>query len=389
MMETVTPQAREGAVRVALLLPLTGRAAPIGRSMLNAAQLAMFQFANDDFELLTQDTAGITAGAADAVDMALADGARLIIGPLLADSVRAVKRQARAASVPVIAFSSDRTVAGGGVYTMGFLPGDQVRAVVTHAMSKGMSRFAFLGPDDDYGRTVRAALARAVAAGGATMVREGFYAPDGSNAADVIRELADYDARHQALLDQISELESKDDELSKLALRRLSNLQTIGDLPYEALLIADGGKRLQTVAAHLPFYDVDPAKVRMMGTGQWDVAGLGAEPALMGGWFAAPAPEFRKDFERQYAEIYGEAPHRLATLAYDAVALAAVLAQGANGPDYSDVRLTDAGGYAGRDGIFRFATDGTTERGLAVLQIVRRANRVIRRAPQTFDPATN
>ena len=83
-------------------------------------------------------------------------------------------------------------------------------------------------------------------------------------------------------------MEGKEDELSKKALERLELYETLGDLPYEALLIADGGDRLLQVAALLPFYDIDPQKIQILGTGQWDVAGIGAEPALLGAWFAAP-----------------------------------------------------------------------------------------------------
>ena len=90
--------------------------------------------------------------------MVIGDGANLLIGPLLAHSVHAVAPISRAAGVPVIAFSSDRTVAGSGIYTMGFLPENEVERVVTYALSRGLSRFAVLAPDDAYGATVVSAL---------------------------------------------------------------------------------------------------------------------------------------------------------------------------------------------------------------------------------------
>jgi hypothetical protein len=172
-------------------------------------------------------------------------------------------------------------------------------------------------------------------------------------------------------------------------LRRLEKLQTVGDLPFDALLVADGGKRLQAIAALLPFFDVDPAKIKMLGTGRWEVAGLGAEPALVGGWFAAPPPAARSDFEARYRQTYGKPPHRLTTLAYDATALAAVLAQGEGGADFSAAALTSARGFGGQDGIFRLLADGVTERGLAVLQVGIREFKVISEAQETFEPALN
>lgn len=383
------PPLAEGVVRVGLLLPLSGRGARLGQSMLNAAELALFSFADEGFELLPQDTGGDAVGAEAAAATAIADGATVILGPLFADSVRAVRAQAHMANVPVIAFSSDRTVAGDGVYTLGLLPEDQVRTVVEHALSKGLSRFAVLAPNNEYGAAVTETMLQTVSMGGGTLVRSASFDSGSEDFADVIRTLADYDVRRQALLDQVEALEEREDEISQLALKRLAHLQTLGELPYDALLIAAGGKQLQNIAAHLPFYDIDPKKVRMLGTGLWDAPGIGAEPALVGGWFAAPPQTERAQFEAQYKEIFGDQPARLATLAYDAAALAAVLAQGDVQTNFSAATLTQTGGFAGRDGLFRFTDTGVSERGLAVLEVRQRGFRVVRAAPSSFMTPTN
>jgi len=386
---TVPAPASEDTVRVALLLPLSGPNAGLGEAMLNAAQLAMFNFADNRFELLTHDTKGTPRGAADAAQLAIGDGARMILGPLLAASTRAVSTLARAANVPVVTFSSDRSVAGGGTYTMGFLPSAEIRRIVAFARAKGVRRFAALAPDNIYGETVIRAFEAAVAAHGGSVSRVQFYDPHATDFSEPVRALADYGARRQALLDQRKELESREDEVSKRALKRLERLQTIGELPFDALLLADGGKRLLSIAALLPFYDIDPAKVRMLGTGQWDTTGLGAEPALIGGWFAAPSPTARTDFASAFKRTYGRTPPRLATLAYDATALAAVLARSEKGPDFSATAITVPSGFWGRDGIFRFLPGGVAERGLAVMKVGRRGPEIISRAPETFQAAVN
>ncbi|MBT3358052.1 MAG: ABC transporter substrate-binding protein [Rhodospirillales bacterium] len=373
--------------RVGVLLPLTGPQAAIGKSMLNAAQLALFDFAGDRFELVVHDTEGSPDGAAQAMAMAIGDGASLVLGPLLAPSVRAVSPAARAAGVPVIAFSSDHSVAGDGVFTMGFFPDAEVRRVVAYARSRGVTRFAAMVPDDAYGSRVIDSLRAAVDAAGGVVARIQFYDPHTQDFASSVRQLARYESRRTALERQRAELEARGDEISKRALERLENLQTYGDLPFEALLIAGGGKRLQAIGAHLPFFDIDPKRVRMLGTGQWDVAGIGAEPALLGGWFAAPTPTARIDFEEKYIAVYGEKPFRLATLAYDATALAAVLAGADEGPQFGLDSLTRQTGFFGRDGIFRFKPEGLAERGLAVLEVERRGFRVIDSAPEAFPQA--
>lgn len=383
------PPLASGSVRVALLLPLTGANARLGRAMLDAAQLALFAFADDHFELLPLDTKGTPQGAAEAVQFAIGDGASLVLGPLLASSVAAVAPATRAAGVPVLSFSSDRSVAGTDVYTMGFLPGEEIERVVRFAHRKGLRRFAVLAPDNAYGATVVDAARHVTGLMGADVVRVQLYDPDAGDVQDAIRTLAHFDARREALIEQRRVLEARGDEVAMRALKRLRDLQTVGDLPFDALLLADGGKRLQTIAAHLPFYDVDPAKVRMLGTGQWDEPGIGAEPALIGGWFAAPPPKARANFEEEFKTTYGAMPPRLATLAYDATALAAVLAKAEGGADFSAAAITQPSGYWGRDGIFRFLGEGITQRGLAVLEIRPAGTRVISEAPESFQAMIN
>ena len=377
------PPEKPDVPRIAILLPLSGPSAKVGQDLLNAAQLALFHFADRRFELLPRDTRGTPEGAADAAARAIGDGASLILGPLLSGSVEAAAPAARAAGINVIAFTSDRTVAGGGVFTMGFLPGQEVARIVAFARQRGVRRLAVLAPENDYGLRVVEQVRRSAEAAGLFLTDIVHYDPLAEDFAPVVRDLADYDARRGALLHQVEALRARDDEVAAAALKRLENLQTLGDVPFDALLIADGGKRLQAIAALLPYYDLDPKKVRMLGTGRWDdTPGLGAEPGLVGGWFAAPPPPARADFVEQYRAAYGAPPHRLATLAYDATALAAVLAREDGG--FQPEKITAAQGFAGRDGIFRFLPMGIAQRGLSVLQVRERGTAVIADAPSNF-----
>ena len=382
------PRMTPNVPRVAVLLPLSGPSAGIGTAMLNAAELALFHFADRTFELMPQDTRGTPEGAAEAAALAISDGASLILGPLYSREVEAVTPVASAAGVKVIAFTNDRRVARDGVFVMGFRPEEQVDRVVRYAYSRGMRRFALLAPEDSYGRAIDEALQRTVSAlGGAHVTQIETYSPNASDFAPVVRRLADYDRRRANLLAQREELAAREDEVAKAALQRLASLQTLGDVGFDALLIADGGKRLEQIAALLPYYDIDPKKTRIMGTWLWDVPNIGKEPALQGAWYAAPSPVARRTFEQQYAEAYGGPPPRLATLAYDATAIAALFAPTQGSIDVN--ALTSPQGFAGRDGVFRFLSDGVAERGLSVHQIGPSGATVISEAPTSFASATN
>ena len=358
-----------GPARVGFLVPLTGAAALQGHALLDAAQMALFDIGSD-IVLLPRDTKGRPETAAAAAAEVIDQGAQLILGPLFSNSVAAVAPLADEAGIRVVAFSTDPRVAGDGRYLIGFTSAQQVRRLVSFAAGAGIERFALLAPDSAYGRAVAAQYGEAVAGVGGTLSRAEFYAADGSDAQAVVRRLADYDRRHAALREQVATLEARDDELARQSLARLEGLDTLGAAPFDALLIADGGQSLRAVAPILPYYDIDPTEVRLMGTGLWDDPRTLAEPTLAGGWFVSPPPETRARFDARFEAIYGAAPPRLATLAYDATALAGVLGAQPLGADFSDAALLSPNGFAGVDGVFRFGTDGLAERGLAVMQVM-------------------
>ena len=363
-------------VRVAILLPLSGPDAELGQALLDAAQMAVFDRADAKFALLPADTEGTPDGARRAAAAVLADGAALILGPLFSESDAAIAPLARAANVRALSFSTDRSVAGDGVFVTGFLPGPQIARLVFFARRRGILRIAALVPDNVYGQTVLAALDGAAQRAGVAVTRIATYAPDGGDIDPVVRRFADYDARRRA---RAAEGEAESRESKRPAAPDMVTL------PFDAVLLPEGGDRLRAIAPRLPFYDVDPSQIRFLGTGQWDDPSLKTEPALFGGWFVAPPPAARAEFQRRFQAVYGRRAPEIATLGYDITALAAVLAQAPGRPDFSAEALTAPNGFSGTGGIFRLLPDGGVERGLAVVEIGRRGFRVIDAAPVTFE----
>ena len=368
---TVTIQA---GTHVAILLPLSGPDAMIGRALLNAAELAVFDFGDDNFVLNAYDTE--SHGAAAAAQKALGDGAQLILGPLFARSVAEVAAVARAQNVNVIAFSNDRSVAGPGIFLMGMPPSDAIARALAYARAQGVTRWAALLPSDTLGDRIAATVQLVAQKLDAELVRVEHYDP-GSDASNAVKRAAEFERRHAAYI-------AGNPAVAPAALSR-NKPQTAGDLDYQALVLGEAGQRLRAIASLLPFYDIDPAQVHLIGTPAWEDQSLAGEPGLVGAWFAAPDPAGRAAFERKFRETYARSAPRIATLAYDAAGLAAVLARVRGGPDFSVATLSSPSGFAGVDGIFRFAPDGVVERGLAVLQLDRRAIQVISPAPTTFE----
>jgi ABC-type branched-subunit amino acid transport system substrate-binding protein len=335
-------------VKVAILLPLSGPQSATGEAMLQAAQLALFDIGYNKFQLIPRDTGGTTSGAGKAATSAIQDGAQVILGPLFANSVRAVKAVAKPRGVNVIAFSTDWTLADNSTYLMGFMPFSQVDRITKYASDNGYKNFALIAPQDEYGN----------------LVTKRFEEKAHENNVSILNSLR-FSAGDPAVINEITKLKNGN---------------------FQAVFMPVGGSQTEMISSALSYNKMMPSQIKRIGTGLWDDPRIAKQPNMQGAWFAAPSPRTRTPFENKYMNTYGQKPPRLASLAYDATALTATLAKNGfetNGqPAFNTSAITNPNGFAGTDGVFRFKANGLIERSLAVLEL--RDGRIIE-----IDPAAS
>jgi branched-chain amino acid transport system substrate-binding protein len=332
--------------RVAVLVPTSGANAGVGQSIANAANLALLDAGGERIRITVYDTA--RGGAAAAASQALAEGNGLFLGPLLADDVRAVAPVARRAGVPVISFSNDASVAGGGVYLMGFTPAESIARVVGHARAQGLERFGAVTPEGIYGRRAAQAMIDSVGRADARLIAMQSYGPGPGTLRTAI-----------------------------------GKLHSLGS--FDAVLIADGGR---TAASAAPLLKTGASSgMRLLGTELWATeTGLGRTPALRGAWYASVADNMFNQLRTRYRARYGANPYRLASLGYDSVLLTVRIAKNWRlGRPFPERELRDPVGFAGVDGPFRFTSNGIAERSLEVREITATGTITVSPAPRSFD----
>ena len=320
-------------VRVAVLLPFSAENAGARAEalrLLRAAELALFERGSGNLLMIPKDTQGTPEGAR----------------------------------------ATDTTVAGDGVYLMSFPPEIEVARIVEYASRQGVERFAYLGPQDRYGMAVYDALQNSAGLNGGYVAADSFYTGD-------VEAMARASAR---LASGVFEPLTPEDALE---LQRQEWVPD-PDAAFQAVILPEGSTRLRALGPLLVSQNVDPLVVRFLGTGLWNDPELLREPALHGGWFAGPDQAARERFETSYREAYDSPPSRIASLAYDAMALAAHLDGGERG--FSREAIEEEQGFMGADGLFRFRSDGLIERGLAIFEIRPRGLREIEPAPLSFEP---
>jgi len=341
-----------GQVRVGLILPLSapGNAGIAAQAMKNAAQLALSEFKNPNIQLLVKDDAGTPQGAQAGAQAAISEGAQIILGPLFAQSVRAVGQVARASNIPVIAFSTDSSVAARGVYLLSFLPESDVNRIVSYASSRGKRAFAALVPDNAYGAVVQAAFQQDVPRHRGRIVVLEKYPLDANRLAEPVHAVAQTATR------------------------------------IDSVFIPDNAESVVQIVRALAGDHVNLRRLQLLGTGLWQDPHIFSTTELHGAWYAGPDPNGFRSFSARYRAQFGQDPVRTASLAYDAVALVAALVKTQGAQPFREQVLTNSSGFAGIDGIFRFKPDGTNDRGLAVLQVGPTGGQVISPAPHNFGP---
>ena len=346
-------------VKIAILLPLggMGETAAIAKSMKQAAEMALFEVNDPNVQLITKDDGGSAAGGRAAADAAIKEGAEIILGPLFSQAALGAAPVARQAGVPILTFSNDTQVAGKGVYLMSFLAEEEVERVVSFAARQGKRRFAALIPDNAYGNVVESAFRRSVLAAGGTVVIVERYPPAANGMLGPAKRVVEAIKRADELLN-----------------------------PIDALFLPGGQEALPQIGPVIAYNGLDTRKVKLLGTGAWDFPSIGRDDAFVGGWYPSPDPIAWRTFAERFARTFGNAPPRIASVAYDAVGLAIGLASNPPGARYTVANMTRPNGFAGVDGIVRFGETGLNERGLAVLEVQKFSAAVADPAPSSFQP---
>ena len=338
-----------GSARVALLLPLnaTGNAGNVGTSFRNAADMAVAALGGSDITVIVKDTGGTPQGAAAAASQALAEGAQMILGPIFAAEVRAVGGVTQAAGVPVIAFSSDASVATPNVRLLSFLPSSDARRIINYAGSQNRTALGALLPNNAYGQIMEAEMRQAAA-----------------NAGLQVATVQKYD-------------------LTTIAVQAAASELAQARAQFNALFVPEAGDIMVSIAQTLASGGLTPQNTLFLGSGQWEDPRVQNSPALAGAVYPAPPRAQYQDFVSRYRARYGNDPVRIASLGYDAVTLAAALAR-AGGGRIDPAMLSASSGFSGIDGIFRFLSNGVSQRGLAVYRVTGSGTEIASAAPRSF-----
>lgn len=365
--------------KVGMLLPLSGKSAKLADDLRNAGILAQFELASDNFILSFYDTKGTEDGAKEAFEQAMQGQEQIILGPVFATEVGAIKRSAQWLNIPVVSFTSDADKLGKGVYSLALTIPNQTERIIRFACEQGKKRLAIIAPDNKAGDLAISTAQKTADSCGMEVTKLSVYNPTFVNfepyVASVLPE--NFVDRHKEKMAEKKkarvehhlkkDIDAPQTQAEEAPEEQLPELTIAEQLDFDALFIADDGNRLKSISSLFGLYDVTPDDVMFLGLSTWNEPSLSNEGSLKNAYFPLLAQDGFEVFAKKFKETYGKKPNRLASLAYDAVALAIVMPLDS---DQRDTVLTTPAGFLGTDGLFRFQKNGTAERLMSIYKIL-------------------
>lgn len=341
----------ENALVVGVLLPLTGKASSIGLGMQNAMFMALDDLQNDKLILKFYDTKSSAEGASVAISEALSEGAELILGPLMGEEVEQVADKALSSDVPVVSYTTSPQVLQKGIYSIGLLNGEQIDKAITYAISKNRTRLALLVPDNNSGLNILKSALMSAVSHDASLVKVGFYNPNTVDFTSIVEEMV-----------------------------------TPSPVDFDAVLIADGGNRLKSMASIFAYNDVLYPDVLFLGTSAWDSTNLTKETMLYKGVYPMISKSYGAYFTDKYQNTFGEYPKPVYSFAYDSVLLASVLSSKTQ--DNIDASITSKNGFIGVNGYFKILPTGTSLHSLEILEVTENGPKVVEKSNKQLEDYT-
>ena len=356
---------------MAVLLPLSGDNAAIGQSIRTSIHAAILKNAPKTLNVSFYDSA---SDINETMSDITAKNTGVIIGPVFANDARTVA-QMRPNNIPVLSFTSDATAVGNGVMTMALMPTNSVESIVREMKSDGTRHFIIMAPDTKSGHLMAGTAKNAASIYNVPLIGIFYYTENDSesiknavSAASMNTTRTTAHTRARQVLSDIlinERLTTLEKSGLNYQLDKLSRTETIGDIPYDAILFLGSGDDTKTLASFFRYYNVSSRDARFYGTTMWDGSDIAYDYTMTGAKFAT-LPESSPEFQDIYQQISGTTPNRLASFGYDA----ATLAIGMLYTDKSNASyLLDPSGYNGNDGLFRLKPTGDNERALQIVRL--------------------
>ena len=301
-------------IKIGLLVPLTGKNSEIGKSIINSAQLAINKINSDLIEIVPKDTESDINITLESAKELAALGIKIIIGPVFNKNLEYLNELE---GVTFLSFTNKNNNSSKNIINAGINATSQIKAIKKFIELNEIKKTIFLTPDVDYKKEIEIGISRSKI----KITKNYLYNTTPTKLTRQIEKITNYEKRKQNLDDEIVRLEKSDDSNKELLIERLKKRDTLGDVSFDSLIIADFDESLKSVTTSLLYTDISPKKKYFITLNQWFDSSLLSEKSSQPLYFPSINKTNYENFSSEYFEKFNHYPNQLSFLSFDLVGL--------------------------------------------------------------------
>tara|TARA_B110000093_G_scaffold137640_1_gene147591 strand:+ start:435 stop:1583 length:1149 start_codon:yes stop_codon:yes gene_type:complete len=304
----------EEKIKIGLLVPLTGKDSEVGQSIIKAVQLAINQINNSSIEIIPKDTASspeITLRSAKELHSL---GVKIVIGPVFNKNLIYLDELNK---LIFLSLTNRNDTGSKNIIKAGINATSQLNAIKRFIELNKIKKTIFLTPDVNYKDEIK----QAIFSSKIKIIKNYIYNTDPTKLTEQITIITEYKKRKQNLEDEIKRLESSDEIDKEKLIERLKKNDTLGDVNFDSIIIADFDESLKSVTTSLLYTDISPKEKYLITLNQWFDESLLIETSSQPLYFPSINKKNYEIFSSDYFEKYNQYPNQLSFLSFDLVGL--------------------------------------------------------------------
>ena len=302
------------SLNIGLIIPLSGEYEVIGKSVLKSIRMGLNKMNNKNIKKFPRDNKAdpeeTVAYAKELQEM----GIKIIIGPIFHENLLSLDK---INNLTFLALTNKTNNIPKNVISFGVNAESQLNRIIEFLKKEKLHKTIFLIPKSDFKNEIKNVLNKS----NYTFWKIYDYDIDPINLTKQIQQITRYSERKNDLKRRIKILENSDLQIHKQELKELKKMDTIGDVDFDSVIIADFDESLKTVTTSFLYSDVSPNEIKFITFNQWFDETLLKENSTNNIFFPSINKKKFDKFQETFFINYETYPYEIGIIAYDIIGL--------------------------------------------------------------------
>ena len=301
-------------IKIGLIVPLSGENFLIGERIIKSIRMAINKINDDQIEIIPKDTKSNPIDALKVSKELYEEGVKIIIGPVFNESTKYLDD---INEVTFISFTNKLIDNPSNVISAGVNAISQIKTIKKFNDKNNLSNSIFLIPRSDFKKEIEVAINK-------TKIRHKeifYYDREPTKLTKQIENLTKYEIRKNNLKDEIKRLENLSFNDNEKKIQNLKKSDTLGNINFDSVVIADFDENLKSVATSLLYTDVSSKRISYITLNQWFDESLLKENSLHPIYFPSINKKNYELFLNDFKNNYDQNGDQLSFLSYDLIGL--------------------------------------------------------------------